>query len=132
MTLARHLEVDLTLLPTSQSGRRAPIFTGFRSRFHYDDQEWDVIHTLDLREFAFPGERATVYLTFRTPAAQTNRLHPGKRFEMREEGRVIGIGEVRKVLESVPESCDLGPASEDGAFLSCPEFARLRLPQAPY
>jgi len=97
-SLEKHIEVDLTLLPSEQSGRRAPIYTGFRSQFRCDGRESDVIHTLDQQEFAFPGERATVFITFRTPASQAGRLQAGKRFELREEGRVIGRGEVRQIL----------------------------------
>ena len=96
--LTRHVEADLMLFPTEISGRRAPIFTGFRSQFSCEGRECDAIHTLEQREFAFPGERATVFITFRTPELQAGRLAPGKRFELREAGRVIGRGEVRRVL----------------------------------
>ncbi|HEY6169849.1 MAG TPA: hypothetical protein VI454_17555 [Verrucomicrobiae bacterium] len=96
--VAPHLEVDLVLLPTEQSGRRAPIYTGFRSQFHCDGRDWEAVHTLEQQEFAFPGERATVFITFHTPEAQAGKLHPGKHFEMRESGRVIGRGEVRRIL----------------------------------
>jgi translation elongation factor EF-Tu-like GTPase len=93
-----HLEVDLTLLPTEQSGRRAPIFTGFQSLFEYDGGEGDTFHTLEQQEFAFPGDRVRVLLTFRRPEAHLGRLALGKAFRLRDAGQVIGHGTVRRIL----------------------------------
>ncbi len=97
-----HIEADLQLLPTEQSGRRAPIFTGYHSLFACDGRECDATHTLDTGEFAFPGETARVRITFRNPARQAGRLQPGQRFEIREESRVIARGEIRRLLTATP------------------------------
>jgi translation elongation factor EF-Tu-like GTPase len=93
-----HLEVDLTLLPTEQSGRRAPIYTGFQSLFEYDGGEGDTFHTLEQQEFAFPGDRVRVLVTFRRPEPHLGRLVSGKAFRLRDAGQVIGHGTVRRIF----------------------------------
>jgi translation elongation factor EF-Tu-like GTPase len=99
-----HIEVELTLLPTEQSGRRAPIFTGFQSAFECDCGQWDAFHTLEQQEFAFPGERVRVLLSFRHPEPVTRRLVSGQPFRLREGERVIAHGTVKRILSPAPAS----------------------------
>jgi translation elongation factor EF-Tu-like GTPase len=96
-----HIEVEITLLPTEQSGRRAPIFTGFHSSLEYDGRQGDAIHTLEQREFAFPGEQVRALLTFRHPEWHADRMESGKTFRVRDGETVIGHGTVRRVLPRV-------------------------------
>jgi translation elongation factor EF-Tu-like GTPase len=96
---ARHIEVELTLLPTERSGRRAPIFSGFASAFQYDGREWDAMPEFQQLEFVFPGQSARAFISFRNPSAQNGRLSPGKPFRLLDGSRVIGEGRVTRVME---------------------------------
>jgi translation elongation factor EF-Tu-like GTPase len=96
---ARHIEVELTLLPTERSGRRAPIYSGFPSAIQIDERAWDAMPELQQLEFIFPGESARAFISFRNPASQSGKLSPGKSFRLLEGCRVIGEGRVTRVLD---------------------------------
>jgi translation elongation factor EF-Tu-like GTPase len=95
---APHLEVNVTLLTTEQGGRRAPICTGFECAVEYDGGQGEACHTLEQQEFAFPGERVRVLLTFRHPEWHAARMALGAAFRLRDGDRVIGHGTVCRVL----------------------------------
>jgi translation elongation factor EF-Tu-like GTPase len=111
VTPPRHLEVELTLLPTEISGRRAPIFTGFRSRLRQAGRDREVVHDLARRDFLFPGQRAVTFIGFSTPAPLQDQIHPGDTVQIIEGERLIGTALVRQVLGPEAPPAPIGTSS---------------------
>jgi hypothetical protein len=97
--LCRHIEVELTMLPSRQCGRRAPIFSGFQGIFHCDGSDSEASPILDQIEFVFPGESTLAYIHFRTPETHVGRLRAGMVFKMSDQWRVIAHGTVRRLVD---------------------------------
>lgn len=94
----RHVQAELTFLPTVEGGRESPVFSGYRGQLHYDDHDWDAEYAFIDRELIQPGETATAQLWLMSPEAHRGRLVPGKSFQIREGRRLVGSGVVTKVL----------------------------------
>jgi hypothetical protein len=98
MTFERHLEVDLSLLESRVSGRRAPVFTGCQVRLRYSGRDWDAALELHGREFLFPGEAARVTVGLRSPAEHAGRLATGDEISLLDGERMIAVGRIARVL----------------------------------
>ena len=97
-TYARHLEVELKLLPTERSGRRGPVVSGLRTTFEAGVEEWDAFVILDPLEFLFPDEQGNAFLEFRAPELTVRNLAPGQPFRLRDGPRVIATGTVKRLV----------------------------------
>ncbi len=116
-SLARHLEVELNLLPTESSGRRAPLVSGWRTTFECGTKVWDAFVVLDHLEFLFPNESCRAFLEFRSPHLSLRDLIPGQKFQLRADHRVIATGTVRRLLHSHGEAVpDRNRSLENATF----------------
>lgn len=95
------IEVELTLYPTDQGGRRAPLFPGYRAgHLALDNTLWIAAWTPKDpdRELVFPGETATMLVHFfYHPEDLSGRLWVGREFLL-EEGTYIGSGVITAML----------------------------------
>lgn len=95
------IEVELTLYPTDQGGRRAPLFPGYRAgHLALDNKLWIAEWTPKDpdRELVYPGETATMLLYFfYHPEDLSGRLWAGREFLL-EEGAYIGSGVITAML----------------------------------
>ena len=109
--MRRDIEATVRFLSTAEGGRRSAARSGYRPQFSYDGHDWDAVHEYPDQDEVSPGATARVYLTFLTPAAHVGRVVPGLRFQLREGRRVVGEGEVVRILEleaSAREAADVG------------------------
>ena len=95
---APDIEAKITFLRTEEGGRKYPIQSGYRGQFCYDGDDWGVRLAFETDEPVSPGDTVTAHLSFLRPEAQRGRLHPGKRFALRDGAQVIARGYVRTLL----------------------------------
>jgi len=88
----------ITFFRTEEGGRKKPIHSRSKTQFYYDGDDWDVMLAFDTDEPVSPGDTVTARLIFLSQAAQRGRLHPGKRFALRDGAQVIARGYVRTLL----------------------------------
>ena len=94
------IEIELTLLPTEVSGKRGPIFSGYRGGHIYLDHiSWIASFDLKGRSQLFSGETAPVLVTFFfKPEALVGRLWVGREFMLLEGARTVGSGTITAML----------------------------------
>ena len=93
-----HLEVQAHLLPTEFGGRMTPISSGFRVQFYYDTSEGDVELVSLNQDSVKPGENFNASLKFIFPANHCVMIKLGMIFLLREGHKVIGYGQVTKII----------------------------------
>jgi len=93
------IEVELTLLPTEESGLSNGLYSGTRSfHFYLDDILWIATFFLPDREILFPGETTHAFVRFFfRPDLLLGRLHVGKSFLLKN-GKTIGKGVILSLL----------------------------------
>lgn len=96
MLPAAHVEVELTLLPSAQGGRKTYVASGYRPQFHYAGKDWDAIFSFDV-ERVEPGDSVRAVVKFLSPEAHRGKISEGTQFELREGLRVVGRGKVTRV-----------------------------------
>ncbi|MFI9723335.1 GTP-binding protein [Streptomyces sp. NPDC052396] len=80
----------LRLLPPSHGGRRTPVTSGYRPRFHLGTAEVTGVADLGYGGRARPGEEVTVTVCLDRPVP----LEPGLGLVVREGGRTVALGTV--------------------------------------
>ncbi len=85
---ARDVEASIRFRNTSEGGRAAPCFNGYRGQFHYDDGIWDAVQEYPDKGSAEPGETVRAYLHFSQPAHHDGRVVEGMAFTVQEGPRV--------------------------------------------
>jgi translation elongation factor EF-Tu-like GTPase len=94
-----HIEAQLTFLTPEEGGRSAPVRSGYRGQFEYDNGVWDAIHTYLDTDIVYPGDRVRTLLRFTNPDAHRGRVHVGMPFEVREGRHLIARGTVSKIID---------------------------------
>jgi len=105
-----HIEAEIRFLSTDEGGRETPVKSGYRGQFHYKGEKagWDAVQEFTGEEWVTPGETVTARLVFASEEPHSKRLAEGLSFQIQEGGKVVGLGVVKKVLESLCLSGDEG------------------------
>jgi hypothetical protein len=96
----KHIEVEMTFLPTSEGGRSGPTENGYHPQFTCDGVGWSAAHHYIGTSRVFPGETVRANLTFYTadPASLVARIGVGKEFTIEEGTRTVARGRVTDIL----------------------------------
>ena len=94
------LEAEIYYLTTEESGRKSAILSGYLDQFHYDEKDWDAVQEFINKNICNVGETVKVYLQTLSPNNYLGKLFIGKKFEIREGKKIVGIGKITKVLRS--------------------------------
>jgi translation elongation factor EF-Tu-like GTPase len=94
------IEVELTLLPAEDGGRRFPIYPGYRAaHICLDDEEWIAAYEPKDRPELHPGETGRVHVVFFfEPQYLVGRLWVGREFLLIEGAKTIGSGRITAML----------------------------------
>ncbi|MBL6854361.1 MAG: hypothetical protein ISS15_21500 [Alphaproteobacteria bacterium] len=96
------VRANIRLLPTSQSGRTAPIKGSYRPNHNFfgpDDRNMTIgfIELPEGREVQ-PGEDIEVQITFWNWPSLEGALYPGREWRIQEGTKLVGIGTILEVL----------------------------------
>ena len=86
------------MLSKEEGGRHTPFFKGYRPQFYF--RTTDVTGVAELpegTEMVMPGDNVELEIELITPVA----MEKGLRFAIREGGRTVGAGAIRKLLSRV-------------------------------
>ena len=96
------VEADVTLLPTSESGREGGITSGYRPNHNFGSEKNAEMRMGQIEvvndEWIEPGESKSVTIKFLMPEAYVIDLVPGKTWRIQEGGRLVGSGKVKKLI----------------------------------
>lgn len=76
------IEAEITFVPTEQSGRSTPAFSGYRPQFYYDGHDWDADQEYPDVQSVLPGQTVRALLRFLSPEAHLGHVHPGMEFQV--------------------------------------------------
>jgi len=118
------LEAQISFLGTQEGGRRRPVKSGYRPNhdFGLPGELNDAQHEYP-QEWVLPGTTTPALLWLLLPERQAGRLLPGFRFTVQEGGRVVGHGEITRVLNRALEGKGLA-AEAQRAISTFPTAAR--------
>jgi elongation factor Tu len=100
------VRANIRLLPTSESGRTAPIRGGSSYRpnhnFFGPENRNMTVGSIDLPEDGdlYPGESMDVLVTFLKWYGLEGQVYPGRDWRIQEGAKLVGIGTVLEVLLS--------------------------------
>jgi len=93
------LEARVRYLPTAEGGRSEPVQSGIlTSDFGLAGTLTMAMHQYPDRGCAFPGEESRALLWFLSPELQRGRLFVGLRFTVQDGPKVVGHGEIVRVI----------------------------------
>jgi translation elongation factor EF-Tu-like GTPase len=99
------VEATLSLLPTSESGRTAPIGRGYRPNHNFGSASDRSMYVgevlLQDQEWLFPGESAQVAVCFMEAPGLALFLQPGRTWRIQEGARLVAIATLLR-LEAAP------------------------------
>ena len=103
MTMHPQIEAQIRFLSTEEGGRETPVRSGYRGQFHYKGEEegWDAVQEYTGKEWVAPGETVSARLVFVSEKPHCKKLVENLPFQIQEGNRVVGLGVVIKVLESL-------------------------------
>jgi translation elongation factor EF-Tu-like GTPase len=108
------VEVELTLLPTADGGRRSAAAQGYRPQFYYNNGDWDANYEYEVNDVPL-GERVSALLTFFSPHEHRGKVFVGMPFLLREGNRVVGYGRVTALLDLETSALRAGREAEPEA-----------------
>lgn len=114
MKRSRHIEVELTLLPTEHGGRSKPAFNDYSPQFYYAGHDWDARHEYPDTARVDPGDTVRGYLYFLSPEQHVGQVRPGMAFLIREGQRIVGYGAVVRLID-FELSVEKASVSDDSA-----------------
>jgi elongation factor Tu len=105
------LEARIAYLRTDEGGRRGPVASGYRPNHDFGlPGEWSgAMHEYPDDSWVQPGQSARALLWLFAPERHLGRLHPGFRFTVREGSRIVGHGEIVRVMHAALERRDPTP-----------------------
>lgn len=95
----KHIEAEVTFLPTEAGGRKSHVMSGYRPQFFYDGQDHDAVQFYPDVEQVRPGDTVRVWFSFVCPDKHAGKLAPGKIFLIREGTRVVAYGKIIRLLD---------------------------------
>lgn len=95
----RHVEVQITYLPTEHGGKTQPVKSGYSPQFHIAGNDHVAQHEYPDVDQVNPGETVRAYLWFLRPTLVVGHIAPGAPFLLREGYKVVGYGSVVRIFD---------------------------------
>ena len=96
------VRAEVRLLPTSESGRTAPVKGSYRPNHNFFNNDTDgmTVGFIDLPPGAqlHPGEKVELPITFLDWPGLEMQIYPGREWRIQEGAKLVGIGKVLEVL----------------------------------
>jgi len=92
------IEAEIRFLTPEEGGRHTTGPFRLPSAVLLRGHDWDALQEYPDVEWVHPGETARTLLWFLSPDAHLGRVHVGMEFEVREGARVVGRGQITKIL----------------------------------
>ncbi|MGZ3944720.1 MAG: EF-Tu C-terminal domain-related protein [Mucilaginibacter sp.] len=91
---------ELKYLTTDAGGRRTPVLSGYRPqvRFAFSEMQTSGQQKFLDKEVVYPGEIVNAEISILSPQFFEHMLYPGMSFEFREGSRIIGTGQIIKII----------------------------------
>ena len=91
---------ELTYFTTEQSGRKAPATSGYRPqvKFDFTENQTSGQQTFIDKEIVYLGEKVLAKIKVISPHFFEDSLEVGMKFEFREGATVIGVGELKHII----------------------------------
>lgn len=86
----------------SEGGRTIPAVSGYRPqiKFGFDEMQTSGQQNFIDRKLVFPGDKVTAEVNILSIDYFANKLEKGMKFEFREGAKIIGIGEIKEILNT--------------------------------
>ena len=97
-TITPHTEFEASayILSKDEGGRHTPFFNNYRPQFYFRTTDVTGVVTLPSgTEMVMPGDNTSMKVALIQPVA----MEEGLRFAIREGGRTVGAGRVRKIVK---------------------------------
>jgi elongation factor Tu len=108
MGTTNQIRARIHVLSTAEGGRRNPIYSGYRAGLFLGPDPSvgnDGVVTLEGIEECPPGEDCVAQIALLHPELVKGPLHPTTVFELKEGGRIVGMGTILDLAggEDYPE-----------------------------
>lgn len=96
------IEAEIYIFRTDEGGRHTPVQTGYRPShdFGLDGTLNDAQHEYIGKDSVDLGSTANAFLWFLCPEYQEGRLYSGMEFTVQEGNKIVGKGEVKRVINA--------------------------------
>jgi len=93
-------EIDVTIyyLTEIEGGRTSSVYSGYRGTFYYDGQYNSAAQEFIGQVKCEPGETVRALIAFAAPEAQIGRLYEGLKFKITEGDKIVGTGNIIKIM----------------------------------
>ncbi|MGV3757856.1 MAG: hypothetical protein ACO1QS_20940 [Verrucomicrobiota bacterium] len=99
------VEAEITLLPTIESGRKSPVWSGYRpSHKVRDDYLTTGVHQYIGCDKVLPGQTVHGTISFFSPEAYPHCLWVGRVIDIQEGNRVVGRARITKIMNTLLET----------------------------
>ena len=104
---------ELTYFTIEQSGRKSPATSGYRPQIKFDftEKQTSGQQTFIDKEIVYPGDKVLAKIKVLSPHFFSDSLEEGMKFEFREGARIIGIGELKNIIN---DRLEKKPAGNSG------------------
>ena len=87
-------------LTTEEGGRKTPVFSKYRGQVKISFSEYQTSgeQTFLNKEIVYPGETVDTEIRLLSPQICVKMLTEGISFEVREGSRIVGVGEITKIV----------------------------------
>ena len=91
---------ELTYFKTEQSGRKTPVISGYRPqvKFDFSEKQTSGQQTFIDKKIVYPGDTVLAKIKVLSPDFFADKLEEGMKFEFREGATIIGIGELKNIV----------------------------------
>ena len=96
------LEAEVYVVPTEEGGRRSALFSGYRPShdFGHSGALNDGMHEYPDGGSLTPGQKGRALIWLSVPELSAGRLYVGMPFTVQEGARVVGRGQIERVLNA--------------------------------
>ena len=102
---APDVEAEITLLSTTEGGREAAAFSGYRPAHNVrDDYLTSGVHHYIGCDEVLPGQTVRGTITFITPEVYPHCLWIGRVIDIQEGGRVVGRARITRIMNALLET----------------------------
>jgi Elongation factor Tu C-terminal domain len=92
------IEATVYYLTEIEGGRSTFVYSGYRGTFLYGGQYNSAAQQFIEQVKCEPGETVRAFISFAAPEAQIGRLYEGLKFKITEGERLVGIGNITRIL----------------------------------
>ena len=94
------IEATIYYLTSNEGGRASSIHSGYRGTFYYDGKYNSAAQEFIGQDKCEPGDTVRALMIFAAPEVQKARLYIGLKFKITEGARIVGLGEIVKIMRS--------------------------------